>query len=383
MKRFSTFTVIVFSIVNSFCCPAQTIAQEAPDAEAVANAIKSVQSVSLNGVGHPEAVQAMQVLNRISVDQLPLLFEAMEGCNKLSANWIRAAAQKAIGKADAVPVAELTAYFNDQSGDPLGRWLAYQVIVENEAGFREKTIDALAMDPSLPLREIGIEHLLEQARAIEVNDGDDDAKAKKMAILNSAFEHALDVGQIQEIAKLSSKLGKEINLREHLGFLPTWKLIAGFDNKDESGFDVVYGPEKDLENIDTSKGYSVDEETVDWIETTTDHETGIVNLNELIGKKKGVIGYAVGTFESPIEGPAEIRIGTWNAHKIWINGTLFMSNEIYHNSSSIDKFSAPISLKKGENEIVIKLCQNEQTQPWAQEWSFQVRICDASGKAIK
>jgi hypothetical protein len=31
---------------------------------------------------------------------------------------------------------------------------------------------------------------------------------------------------------------------------------------------------------------------------------------------------------------------------------------------------------------VVKVCQNEQTEPWAQNWAFQLRLCDATGKAI-
>ena len=40
-------------------------------------------------------------------------------------------------------------------------------------------------------------------------------------------------------------------------------------------------------------------------------------------------------------------------------------------------------LKEGTNKIVVKICQNDQKQPWAQNWMFQVRICDATGKAIE
>jgi hypothetical protein len=39
-------------------------------------------------------------------------------------------------------------------------------------------------------------------------------------------------------------------------------------------------------------------------------------------------------------------------------------------------------LKAGRNEILIKVCQNEQTDAWAQKWSFQLRVCDALGGAV-
>jgi hypothetical protein len=31
---------------------------------------------------------------------------------------------------------------------------------------------------------------------------------------------------------------------------------------------------------------------------------------------------------------------------------------------------------------LLKICQNEQTEDWAQRWEFQVRICDSSGTAV-
>jgi hypothetical protein len=39
-------------------------------------------------------------------------------------------------------------------------------------------------------------------------------------------------------------------------------------------------------------------------------------------------------------------------------------------------------LKKGHNEILLKVYQNEQTESWAEEWSFQLRVCDALGGAV-
>jgi hypothetical protein len=39
-------------------------------------------------------------------------------------------------------------------------------------------------------------------------------------------------------------------------------------------------------------------------------------------------------------------------------------------------------LKVGRNEILVKVCQNEQKEDWAQLWSFQLRVCDNLGGAI-
>jgi cyclic pyranopterin phosphate synthase len=39
-------------------------------------------------------------------------------------------------------------------------------------------------------------------------------------------------------------------------------------------------------------------------------------------------------------------------------------------------------LKAGVNRILIKVCQNEQKEAWAQRYIFQARVCDSTGKAI-
>ena len=47
-----------------------------------------------------------------------------------------------------------------------------------------------------------------------------------------------------------------------------------------------------------------------------------------------------------------------------------------------DQYRLKTELKKGNNTILIKVCQNEQTLDWAQLWQFQLRVCDDVGKAI-
>ena len=377
-------SLIVF-LLATFTLTSVAVGQSAPDDAAVANAVATVKKVELHGVGHADAVKAMKTLNGVSASQISMLFEAMDGSNPVSANWIRAAIQKSISRIDQFPSDSIRAYFDDQTKNPKGRWLAWQMLAENQADFRNATIDGLVSDASMPLREIGIAKLIEDAKAmgVDVEKMDDDTKAKKKTLLQRALENARDVDQIRSIAKSLSPLGQETNLRAHLGFVEAWHLVAGFDNKDESGFDVAYDPESSLASPDLSSTFTIGEKNVQWKGTESTHVTGVVDLNEVLGKAKGVVAYAASDFESSADYEAEVRIGTPNAHKIWINGDLVMSNEIYHNSNSIDKFSAPVKLKKGVNQVVVKLCQNEQTQSWAQDWSFQLRFCDTTGKAVR
>ncbi|QEG22579.1 hypothetical protein [Mariniblastus fucicola] len=377
---------VILSVLIVAATSSVLLAQSIPDDDAVESALETVNRVGLHGVGHADAVESMKILNSISASQIPVLLKGMDGSNQISANWIRGAIQKAASRyANDLPADSITTYFEDQSNDPQGRWLAWNLLCRTQPEFRVRTTDMLATDPSMPLREIGVAKLIADAESIGDNaeDLDDAAKDEKLALLRKALENARDVTQIQTIAKQMAPLGQEVNLRKQLGFLETWHVVAGFDNKDEAGFDVVYGPESKLGEFDFAKTYVVGDETAVWMETTTSHKLGVVDLNSVVGKTKGVIAYAASNLEMSEGCEAEVRIGTPNAHKIWVNGTLVMSNEIYHNSNSIDKFSAPVKLKTGSNRVLVKLCQNEQTDSWAQDWSFQVRFCDSTGKPVR
>ncbi|HBI43232.1 MAG TPA: hypothetical protein DDY78_10305, partial [Planctomycetales bacterium] len=70
------------------------------------------------------------------------------------------------------------------------------------------------------------------------------------------------------------------------------------------------------------------------------------------------------------------------AIKIFLNGKEIFARDEYHHGMAVDQHSAAGVLKAGRNELLLKVCQNEQSEPWAQNWSFQVRLCDAVGAAV-
>jgi hypothetical protein len=97
---------------------------------------------------------------------------------------------------------------------------------------------------------------------------------------------------------------------------------------------------------------------------------------------KEVTGYAYTEFDSAEERDAQIRLGCKNGWKVWLNGELLFARDEYHRGAKLDQYKLPVRLKKGKNAILVKLCQNEQTEQWTVEWQFQLRVCDATGTAI-
>lgn len=346
--------------------------------DSLTEALEAIKAVQPNGVGNASAVKAMKELNAAKIDQVPVILEAMDGANQISINWLRSAVLSIVGRGGELPREALHSFFNETSHSPMGRLLAFDLLTDGMPELANKMIPKLIDDPSMPLRYKAVSALIDNADTQMASD-----PPAAIGKLGFALTKARDVGQIQGIAKKLDGLGVKVNLQEQMGFLNTWHLVGSFDNKDMAGFDVAFGPEEAIGMIDLGAIYKDQNgEDVTWKQVTTDHSTGNVDLNSFIGKIKGATVYALGTFKGVDDGEAEIRIGTANATKIWLNGELVMENEIYHNSNSIDKFTGKVNLKKGDNQILIKVCQNEQTEPWAQDWQFQIRICDETGKPI-
>jgi hypothetical protein len=185
-------------------------------------------------------------------------------------------------------------------------------------------------------------------------------------------------GRLLEINGMERLFG--ILLQKHFGFLCEWRMIGPFDHRDGVGFDAVYPPEKEIDFDATYEGQSGE---VEWTALSTPHEYGIVDIAKQINPYKGAVMYAATEFERATERPVEIRIGTPNAWKLWVNGRLLFAREEYHRGMSLDQYRVAAVLREGTNTILLKICQNEQDEDWAQRYQFQLRVCDEAGAAVR
>ena len=95
------------------------------------------------------------------------------------------------------------------------------------------------------------------------------------------------------------------------------------------------------------------------------------------------MAYAAAEFRAANAADVELRVGTENACRVWLNGQMLLESPAYHSLPVMDQFIGRGKLRAGYNTILVKLCQNEQTEEWARNWQFQLRVCDATGKAIQ
>lgn len=348
--------------------------------EQIATLVQQVQSVGAEGQGNEAAQKAWQTLGKQSPEALPEILAGFSGANDLAINWLAAAVEQIAERTleenpEAFPKAALEAFLMDQANEPRARRLAYEWILEADPEARERLIPQMLHDPSVELRRDAVAKLIDQAKS----DLRADKKAEAIAMLEKALDAARDLDQVEDIAKQLGNEGREVDLARHFGFLMNWRLIAPFDNTDESGFDVAYPPE---ERLDFAAKYEGKGQEAVWSEHTTEDKYGLVDLNKVLDRHKGAIAYAATTFESDKAQTVEMRLGSPTAWKLWVNDELIFAREEYHRGTQMDQYRVQVPLKAGTNKILLKICQNEMTQDWAQRWQFQLRVCDATGTAI-
>lgn len=350
----------------------------AANAADLSSSIEQLRAVGREGKGNEEATAAWKSIIESDASAVVPLLKGMNGANPLAANWLRAAVGAIADKSRQgkdLPLAELKAFLRDTGNDSEPRTLAFDLIRRASEDEAANIMPALLEDPSSELRRYPVAKLLEDGGAA-LAKGD---KTAAIQVFRTALGGARDEDQIKAVAKQLRDLGQTVNLPEHFGFLMKWHLIAPFDNTDRAGFDTVFPPEKEINLAATYPGRNA---TAKWIEFQSKDDYGMVDFNKPFGMEKQVTGYAFTEFESASDRQAEIRLGCKNAWKVWLNGELLFGRDEYHRGMKLDQYKLPCRLRKGANTILVKCCQNEQTEQWTVEWQFQLRICDATGTAI-
>jgi len=175
------------------------------------------------------------------------------------------------------------------------------------------------------------------------------------------------------------KTGETVEVAKAFGFVTEWKVVGPFENGGGKGFAVVYPPER---GIDLQAEYPGKSGPVQWRDFVSKEDYGDVSMNLPFKHLKGAAAYAYTEFYSEKARPVELRLGSENAFKVWVNGQYLFGQDEYHRLKEIDQYPMRAELKPGKNEILVKVCQNEQTEDWADGWDFQLRICDLSGAPL-
>ena len=338
-----------------------------------------IKSVGPDGRHHAEAIAAVKELSTGPVGSLTTILRSFDGANPLAVNWLRGAvdsiADREWKSTSKLPAEDLEEFVQDVKRSPEARRLAYEWLIKVDAKARDRLIPRMLLDSSPDFRRDAVERLIGlAAQAREAGD-----KVDETAILKEALTGASDDDQVKAIVKPLRELGETVDLQRHFGFLTEWHLIGPFNNSGLIGFETAYPPETELNLTAKYPGKMGD---VQWTPCGTDDEYGTVDIAKKTAPHKGAVTYAQTTFFAEKGREVEVRLGTPNAWKLWVNGEQIFARDEYHRGTFLDQYKVTVQLKPGPNIILLKVCQNEQTEEWAQAWSFQLRVCDHSGVAV-
>lgn len=349
------------------------------------DSLNKLNAVSREGQGNEAASEAWKQVVKTGPEALLPILQASGKGNVIADNWLRLAAtviaDEAATAKKALPLGELEAFLKDTKHAAPARLLAFDIIQQADAAKADVIEPTLLNDPSQELRRGAVQRLIAAGNAqVEKKD---EAAAKQT--FQSALDAARDEDQVKAISEALDKLGVKVDLAKHFGFLMKWHVIGPFDNTKREGFDTVFAPEKEIKLDASYEGKSDDNgkpRKVKWQPYETKHEQGKLDFNKPLGMLKQTTAYAYTTFNAPEAREAELRLGCKNGWKVWLNGELLFSRDEYHRGAQMDQYKLKCHLKKGGNAILVKCCQNEQTESWTVEWEFQLRVCDATGTAI-
>jgi tetratricopeptide (TPR) repeat protein len=159
------------------------------------------------------------------------------------------------------------------------------------------------------------------------------------------------------------------------GFVKTssWLLIGPFDNVAGSGFSNAYPPEQ---SIDLHATYQARGTKIGWVELKQDSHGAFVDLGEVFDDNQWAVAYAFARVHSAQETQAQLRVGSDDDVKVWLNGKEVLSRNVGR-TAVIDQDIVPVNLKEGTNEILLKVCNRTVG------WGFHLRITDSQGRPLE
>ena len=355
----------------------------------VSDSLKAVAKADGNPESDRAASNAASVLQGLPSERVTEILGAFEGASQRGRNWLRSIAAD-VSDNGSFQQQSLRKFFDDRTNDADARYVAFQLLTQNDAESRAELLSDAATDPSLPIRYLKIKSILDRA-GTQLSSNPDVAKK----LLRDVISNGRSPSQLEKATKLLADLDVQVDLAEELGMMRKWWLVGPFDNTDSEHFDTVYAPEARYQDLGSAYELGADgrpqadegkKRPATWQEIESDDSLGMVDLNEPLSNEKDAVAYVFARFkvkDGESIPKAQARLGCICASKVWVNGKLVSSNEVYHSGTRIDQYVEDCELETGENTVLIKVLQNAQTEPWAQDWQFQFRLTRPDGSAIK
>jgi hypothetical protein len=349
-------------------------------AEPHSTPIEALRSVGSEGQGNTAASEAWAALTeKKDPTSITELLRAMDGASPVARNWISTAIDQIASdnrsNADAGLKSLFGSFVLDLQQDPYARELALNWLDRLAPDIVDRMISGLVSDPSAKIRKRAVQKWIDRADKSKADGNQEEAAL----LYRQALVFCRDIEQTQSLQKSLEDYGVPVDLVHQFGFLTNWMVVGPFHNDERSGYATVFPPETEL---DLKAEYDGKIGATTWKPYSTEDALGMVTFNDAYDPFKEVTGYAYTEFYTDNPRQVELRLGSQNAWKVWLNGEYVFGRDEYHRGREIDQYTMPVRLKAGKNTLLVKVCQNEQRESWTQEWDFQIRVCDSTGTAI-
>jgi tetratricopeptide (TPR) repeat protein/transglutaminase-like putative cysteine protease len=157
-----------------------------------------------------------------------------------------------------------------------------------------------------------------------------------------------------------------------LGFATRVWLAGPFDNEGKGGCETAWAPEK---NVDLSARFPGKVREIGWRRLPEISRDGFVDLSAALSPSDETVSYALVVADAPADAKAVLHLGASGATRLFVNGTKVLSDDAYH-PPRLDQSQVGVTLKKGANRILLKLCQD------AGPHGFFLRLSGPNGDAL-
>lgn len=345
---------------------APSVASAADPPAGVADALKAIKAVGPEGAGSEAAAKGWKSLAKSGASALVPTLTAFDDASPVAANWLRSAVNAIVeGEEKAgrvISTTDLGRFAADTRRNPAARRLAFELLARRDKATADAMLPDFLNDPSPELRRDAV-----AARFKEMEPWANVDNLKKG--LGELFRAARDKDQVEAIAKRLKEFGVAVNTTKHFGYITEWNLSNEYENKEEKGFATAHPPESQPDRKE-------------WKHYQTWDPYGTIDLNKAIAEKKDVLAYASAVIVAEEETKCQVRCASQNAIKVFVNGKEVFGKDEYHHGEHMDQHVANVTLKKGKNELLVKVMQNNMPYEWTKVWQFSARVCDPTGAAL-
>lgn len=202
--------------------------------------------------------------------------------------------------------------------------------------------------------------------------------SRLLAYAKENDRHDIEVMVNFGIARMEGLAGIDKRVEEKYQYLGSpketdWQVIGPFAMENFSGFDYVYSPEK---KIDVNVTHKSAGRSLGWQVADDGYFDGYIDLKEIFGHGSWSVAYGLVYIHSPEERKVQLRIGTNESVKLWLNNRQIWQH-YQKRAAVVDRDLVTVLLKPGYNKLLVKLT-NEVV-----DWGFFFRVTGEDGRGFK